>query len=498
MDANAHELFSRGIKNVSGVACHISCALQIIYHLIPTRCQDDMIDLSIIITDSAVLGSEKSDELLTFLVELGNLFQLLGNRTPPPEEKQQSSDKKVSVRRNDGIDPSQLYKTFGSRLDPSRVGDVTASLRTILQFVSQCLEHCVNMEHSQETNKISQLGTLIYEGFRSVFWQGILSHQIIGSRSFEETKDSEHGESGNTATAILQRKKPAKDRSLPCPVTIPVRGQRTVEASIGSIIGSSQAIRGYNWELLDQCEYEEERTIFEDLDSELTNGIRDVHLDVDNSSLSSSSNPSVASSSESDSASSSSSYSTSSSDDSLSSCEEWKTAKVLRCKKLPRVLILHLNRSEFRNGRIKLIRDGILVPSELNLDVVSDSVPGIRKKKFHLVGAVVHKDDGDKNEYDDSDGHYVSYVKCRIENSNISAGDTNEIWNKIDDENVTPFIVRGDNDNNENHFDPEPSTNVKIVSQSNLCAMLGGNTKKKDQCAIILMYHLLSNDLNAT
>jgi len=475
---------TRGIKNASGVSCHISSSLQVIYHAIPPKCREDVIILSERLSVS--IGSKASGgipEGKVFLFEVGNLFQLIGNSAI--EKNSSEKNNALSFSRNDGVDPSTLYEVLAPKIDSLRVGDACASLRAILGLLSQSLEECINSSASSVLycdDEITLLARSIDDCLNSLFWMGTLNHQIIGSRCVEETIEN------SVYKYRLMRSKAAKDRPLPCPVTIPVRGKGNIKASVSSVVASEHPITGYNWESLEQSEYNEDKSMIKHVEAKLVDGMKNVDLDAKNINDSDSDNSSSSSSKlsndsyDSDSSTASSSSSCTSSDSSIDSCERWKTNKVIRCKGLPQVLILQLNRSEYKEGRIQLIRDGIHVPFELNLDDCIDSERGAtcRSNTYILVGAVVHKDKiDDRSNDEDEHGHYISYMKGETNNNDI---DAEEIWKKIDDENVTAFIV-GNNDS-------EPRTNLKIIPRNSLCAMFGGNTKTKCNCATLLMYRL--------
>jgi len=470
---------SRGIKNISRVSCHISCGLQLIYHALSPTCRNNLIELSRVPVHAHVStenmnegGGDVNGKVLALLIllEFGIIFRQMGER------------------RDDGIDASNLYQLFASKIDSTNVGDAGASLRTILRILRQSLEECSssinNNNNNNNNNSISKsdhqvgneteitlLAKSILDDCNTFFWKGTLSHQITGTML---TACRTTGNDTNETCRVM-RSKPSQERPWPCPVPIPVKGYRTITVSLCSIVSSSQSINGYEWDAINQSEYKEERCVLENNAVSNTNRssiARGVAVDSEQAdnyqSASDSSDDSCSSASAS--GSSSSSSSSSSSDMSIEEYMQWKTKKTVCPVSLPNVIILHLSRSEYKGGRIKKVTDGIDVPFELDLNGC-----GIGHN-YELAGAIVHKDEVDARSNDDESGHYLSYMKEETGSNHLGH---NKMWKKIDDERVYPFEVGRCHSLN---------TKQKVVSPEALAAMFGGKTRKKSNCATILMY----------
>lgn len=476
---------SRGIKNSSGVSCHLSSALQIIYHAIPQYCRKDVILLS----KKLPKVVEPPVNLVSIIIELGNVIEKMG--MPLMDENSYEKDNSLifNYNRDDGVDASVLYKLLANakKADYLKIGDAGASLRAMLGLLAQALEECMAKTRKGDgyDDEIISLAQKIHKCLTSLFWMGSLCHQIVGTKKFKECGE------GCISKYKKVRSKAPKVRPLPCPLTIPVRGKRSIHASVSSLIASEHPIIGYDWDKLDHNEYNEDKHTIDEANSiscSMKNvNITNNHINEDSPSTCSdhssdsfdSNSDSSQSSSSSSCSSSSSSSSSMSSDNRFDMYEHWRTNKVIRCKTFPQVLILQLNRSEYKGGKVQFIKDGIKVPFELSFDkdIELEGTTG-STYEYLLIGAVVHKD-GKRTISPDEHGHYLSYMKGEHFKPD---NDEDQLWMKIDDENVTAFVVGNANS--------KPATGLKVIPRRSLCAMFGGNTKKKDNCATLLIYKL--------
>lgn len=125
----------RGIANQSGVACHLSCALQILFHCaVPLR--EALIELS----------QTSRTRRKSVLTRLGDFFALLSEDDTSP------------------IDPTSLYQYLEKEttLDPNNLGDAVKALRILIQTIrQQCAieqqQRQVDVEESSSCDTLKQL-----------------------------------------------------------------------------------------------------------------------------------------------------------------------------------------------------------------------------------------------------------------------------------------------------------------------------------------------------
>ncbi len=494
-----------GITNIAGNSCHVACAIQLTFHSIPANIRNDIAELgarirAIELKDGGENDKSVPKDSMIFLIELGDMFGRLigctdsGNNNTGQDKivaAQAAEDQHDGERGIRSIDPSNLFQALSSsRIDVSRVGDAGSSLRSLFGLISKALEklqklgvYGLESDDESEEGSIASLVKNIHSGMDRVLWGGILSHQMRGTKIIRT-------ESGQKSRRVTRRRK-HKRRALPCPLPIPVHGHKNVESSLCSVIDSHQRIDNFNWDALMMNEYEQQQEeIGENMSTKtsILTGMENIALHVNNvrkKSISSNDDSSVPSSSSSSTSSSSSSSSaspsssSSSSESSQNDEEKWKTNKLTIPTKLPPVLILQLDRTQYSDGRVERNIDAINVPFQMTISEVSEELSSRRCLEYELVGSVVHKD-----RQNDEAGHYITYIMA--EESHLNDNKEGTLWKKIDDDKVVPFhvldapgIIHGNN----NAQKPK-----KIISTSTLSRLFGGHTKSKRQFATLLMY----------
>jgi len=397
----------RGIRNVTGVSCHISAALQLMHHGMPDL-RNALIDLADALSDSteadtdtktpSLQAHKESPPQIRFLYEMGLLFKELLH---PPAVIPDSTC--LSVR--DAIDPMPLYEVLPSSLNYHNVGDAATALRAILAAIRNGIEEIRKLEAAgEDTVVIAEVERTLFEDC----FCGSIIQRVEGTKRIV-TLDA----SGNRVVKLMKRSKPDRERPLSVPFPVPVRGYGSLESALGSVTIEAQTITGYDWEAV---------TNFSETASAVgpykpTNGSAQ-----DDHSSSSSSSSADESDDESSSVSTSTSSDTSSSS-SLSSCSEnfnvWRTSKCTLLKKLPPYLFFHLKRFEYRNAKVQKISSVLDIPEELCIDPFRvDGPEAAESGTFVLHGAIVHIDErvesSDSTIFDDA-GHYISYVRLREE-----------------------------------------------------------------------------------
>ena len=341
----------RGIRNVSGVSCHISSALQVIYHGLPELRQAliHLADASRELSRGGCGRNEDNDGVdapLTsaqFVLQLGLLFKILSSEDM---DANGSADEIVATP---AVDPMALYDVLPSSLNYRDVGDAATALRAILTTIRLELDELRNSK--LEFDKSILKGT-----------NNSLGACLCGStvQRIEGTmRTMEVDASGKKISKLVKRRKPDKERKLTVPFPIPVKGYSCLHGALASVTTDAQVINGYDWETVDG--YEQSETILDDDDDNDNDNDNDddVNENDDNDNEEEDSVPSDSSSDSSDpsSSDSSSDTSSSSSDSYLSSSSEeevgvWKTNKYSLLNEVPQYLFLHLKRFEYRGGQV--------------------------------------------------------------------------------------------------------------------------------------------------
>lgn len=196
----------RGIKNVSGVSCHISCALQILVHSLVPLCKA-------LKKNSPNETGPHPSRILSQLSELVQALLIIDQESAP-------------------VDPSVLYKSLANfssssskstlSLDPQDVGDATTAISILLKVVSQ---------QSSDWAELIDLCTV-----------GWMRHSITGVSKRQD---------GKTVCRI----KRGKPKNMPCP--FPLVGQYSSLQRALELAKEAQTITGYNWEAAKPDNYEE-------------------------------------------------------------------------------------------------------------------------------------------------------------------------------------------------------------------------------------------------
>jgi len=613
----AYHEHCRGISNVTGVSCHLSSALQLIYHAIDQQTCKSLYRLSQILRSSPLppLASNSVIDAASFLISFSSIIQAIDNNVGDEIISSSYIDslsfRKKGKRR--AVDPSSFYLTISPILDSTVVGDAATSFRTIFQTLHQSMEELMSsLNHNtivsfridisgkigesgigigKNANKHEALNNEMINSLRESildvntrlqdrFWGGTTLHQILASKVEIKPRQSNNSSQKKTRKT---RYKPIQEKPLPCPLSLPIQKNYTLVQALESVFMKTQPIEGYSWEgVVDFIEKEEiikdekyvnaEKTN-EKLQAKVIEGVENLTSalnlekeDVDTAeagsyqasyirannvdknspaSFSFSSSPSSISSSSSLSSCSnatSSSFSSSLVDSVQDDDGAWKICKVTRLTyQLPRVLIFHLKRFEYRAEKVCNIFTKLDVPVELDLtpflqqkeakckpsvndskfstdnrptrengNVDSETCPYCNR--FKLQGAIVHVDNFDRNKgncnhtEEFENGHYMTYVLKKNQSTEMCEHGGQVIWIKIDDEQVSPYYVVTDKRNKstgqstENTADKSYDDNLRLnsdmyptIPQKAFLQMLGGERKKStashnDRCATLLMY----------
>ncbi len=503
-----------GLKNESGVSCHIASAIQLLLHAFKESELENLIHVSeYLVVEQNIKGcgnkalsdgnlKDENTKSINFIISFGRLAAALTRK---------STD--GSCDENESIAPSAFYEIISSKLNSLEAGDASSSLRVLILLLKQSIDN-LYVEYTNNNEKEILLDSkvlLALESLRNslytLFWNGTMSHQLSGSKIIEKVDDS----TGTKQRMKIIRCKPVKDRILPPMITIPMNSEgspNNLTNSFNKIMNQSQPILGFDWETLQETEYEQNEVNLEppvvsstkvvNIDSlhlndyqENLNTSKEQSINKSDSSLSSSSSSLTSSSSDSSSSSSSSSDSsrtTSSSSDESSSTintlekEKWITQKKVWLKNLPDILLFQLKRFEYKNRKTNVITKRIWIPPDIHFSqfYAHEKYTSCDEKNkdsyllYNLSGAIVHTDQNDKNKSGQDDiGHYITYLRNK----------PNE-WVKIDDEKVSAFFVsqeRGKLVHND--------AAQKTISLDQLLNMFGGSKSRKGSwCAFVLMY----------
>ena len=370
----------KGIKNVSGVSCHISASIQLLFHGLPGLAARVM-ELSDVCAPFAPISSPPfSTERGEFVRQLGLLFKSLG--------KWEGESSGIS----EAADPLSLFDALPASLDYRNVGDSAVALRVILVTIREGMN---DMRAPVRDSTFSP----VYKVIDGVL--ATLSESLLGGTTVQRIEGSKRmlGQDGDgrETEKIVTRSKPEKECPLSVPLLLPVQGHRSLLSALASVTVEPQSIAGYDWDSIE--EYIETESLVERRD-ESSSSSSGESTDGDGTSLSSD-------------------ISTSSSSDDSSEEDEgkgfgvWRTKKYSAMKRLPSNLLLQLRRSEYRSGRIHWLSKPIAIPAEIIVAPYfgdcADS--GDCEYRYMLAGAIVHVDIPLKGSDEDA-GHYIAYIKA--------------------------------------------------------------------------------------
>ena len=471
----------RGIRNVSGVSCHISSALQVIYHGLP-----ELRQALIHLADASGGGcgrdedNDGADAPLTsaqFVYQLGLLFKILSSKDMGVDV---SADE---VAATPAVDPMALYDVLPSSLNYRDVGDSATALRVILTTIRLELEELRNSKLEFDKNILKDTSNLL-----DACLCGSTVQRIEGTMRTIEVVAS-----GKKISKLVKRRKPDKERKLTVPFPIPIKGYSCLYDALASVTTDAQAINGYDWETVD--EYEQSEMIVDDDDDDDDDGNDDDDVNEEEDSVSSDSSSESSDPSSSDSSSDTSSSSSSYSYSSSSSEEEvgvWKTNKYSLLNEVPQYLLLHLKRFEYRCGQVQKLSSVLDVPKKLDIVPYSTNSQG-GDGEYELFAGIVHIDEPIEvatNDIDEDAGHYVSYVRLGQEckgDSGIDSIDAQMEECKIS-ENTTQWVEI--NDEKVTAFDGETGKNqvLNVLSGRYFKKEKAGGHKKGSKYATILLY----------
>jgi hypothetical protein len=419
----------RGIRNISKVSCHISCAVQVLCHTIVPIQQLLLSE----ITNKSTNNPTTTTTTTTILQELLDFFVVVsvgGDDISPNKLIYEES-----------WDPHRLYKHLSDKsLDYNEVGDPTISLSKLLL--------CLKDEFNELVTKESASTSLLFEDIlKTSIWEG-QTRQVLEGRKRILNDDDE----SNQQCSIQQRIKTSKVKPMSCPLTIKFQREETDNIMMCSVQDGlqhtlkPQLVRGsqpYPWDTLNPESYAE-NIIAVDQNNNNNNTFEDEE----------------------------------------STKNEWTTTKQIEFIKIPRIWLLHLERcqsqsqimtdmysnirsihkqdqeehQEQENGHLDCFRIDIplvLNPSNYiadtsnihdkdidkqNKDGIDDSTrPSSSPSKLFLQGAIlqvieIDEEDVD-DEYNDGDDFEVHTVTLlRIQQPNHRTSVELSSWVLIDDE----------------------------------------------------------------
>lgn len=200
---------TRGIQNVSGVSCHISCALQILLHALTPICE------ALTKKENGPHPSRTISQLAEFAKELTEPTSNNDDNSPP-------------------VDPSSLYKMLKEfrssskstvSLEPEDVGDASTAILKLLQILKQ---------QSKDWSSLVDICTM-----------GTMRHSIKGTCQIE---------SSSTIRKRI-RVKPGKTKQMPFP--FPLSGKyQSLDEAVQIALQPTEVV-GYQWDLQNPDTYKE-------------------------------------------------------------------------------------------------------------------------------------------------------------------------------------------------------------------------------------------------
>lgn len=198
----------RGIHNVSGVGCHLSCALLIVCHSLPLL-REALIHLLECHQQSTTSNSST-------LLALGKLL------------------KEMVSQEDDAVDPSEFFSVFQSRCNAYDLGDATRALTVLFKTI-----RTVFCQGTKEEDAL-----LIITSRQN--FQALYEHLLGGTK-----EQVIRGEWCSDGKKVTRRKR----KKAPLSAPFPIGGSKgSVEEAIQASLEPTP-VKGYNWETA--TEYEE-------------------------------------------------------------------------------------------------------------------------------------------------------------------------------------------------------------------------------------------------
>jgi uncharacterized UBP type Zn finger protein len=381
-----------GILNISGVACHLNSALQLLFHSLSLDTTHSLIRLTDVLQSNLVTDDGHDvNYAKMFVYRLGAIghdimFQRL-EASP--------------------INPLEFYSIISKQVDPNDLGDAGSCITVLLDTLRKSLQTIAAQVVSEQT----KLAESLLEQLSEEFWKGTLIHHIQGV----------HYEVLHRTNQVkkITLSRPTQERVLPCPWILPTRrGTKHISSLDDSILHSlsAQTIRGFQWDI------EKEGT-------SVSESIIDVTDDEDSDQDTSSEN-----SSDSD-----------ESSESSSNHENCTTVKYSRLGCLPRNILVRLKRFEFKDHQVHIVSDPMNIPKILDLTRFISHSPeedsdkadsqSLMRWRYRLKGAIVYVTEN-AEELDDV-GHYVTYLDVSSDRSQHAGLEhPSSLWVLVDDDKV--------------------------------------------------------------
>ena len=390
-----------GIRNISGVSCHLNSAIQLFFHALSSDSTTSWVRLTHEYCDGPNMNPS-DDELYhatLFVYKFGSLLDLyLG----------QSSN----CRLENPINPQVFYDYISNKIDPDECGDAGTALTILLDTIRKSLNTIVLVGE----RKYQQLASSLLNELTQDFWKGKIVHQIRGIQ-YQVLGNTLYNGTIMKQVKKVTKNRPIQERTLPCPWILPTRHETkslsSLNASIQYIL-SEQAIQGYQWGI-------EQEGI------SISECIIDVTESDDDSSDNSSDNSSETSSSE---------------ETTEFMASHFKTFKYsgLDPNSLPRNILVRLKRFEYKDQHVHIVSDSMDIPKILDLRCyispsLIDSMNPSFNWRYGIKGAIVYVNDVETRNYPEM-GHYVTYVSLEKSQSDIISFQPCPHWVLLDDDKI--------------------------------------------------------------
>jgi len=493
-----------GIRNVSGVSCHLNAAIQLIFHAISSLGVTLLIQLSHELTIKEEEKKEKetcvkpilldnhSDEVLnhakTFVTQFGSLLDLY-NRSS-------SNLSSESVSTHESMNPLEFYSYVSQlQLNAQEIGDAGTAMTILLDTLQKSLDTIVLYG---EVN-CQVLASSLHKELMHDFWRGKMIHQIRGTQYKVIDKVTVDGIMKSWIRKRIIRR-PKQVRVLPCPWILPSHHHESKSfASLSTSLRCTlfeQSIRSYPWDL------DKEDNSLSDHSIYITDSDND---DDDDDSYEDSSHASSCTSS-SDSDSKEEEDEEEENETTTNSTSNFKTIKYSEIDPttLPRNILFRLKRFQYKDHQVHILSDAMDIPTILDLssfvsapshpNMIDTSQP-LYKCVYNLQGSIVYVNNTDDNDDDEIQGenfdnrnvgHYVTYLNMSMddENQRISSSSSSSPWILVNDEKVIPL-----------HHDDEDRM-LHLLS-GRLCKMNHSKSSGpvlKAGFAIVVLYQLQQKD----
>lgn len=208
---------------MTGVACHLTSALQLFIHTL-----DPLADALLLQRNTVQSAYTKDDAWIYELIQLIHSYS----------SNQQESE-------TFALDPTKLYKALEassssliSSLDPQDLGDAATALRLLLQAIRQYYH-----QESKNNNYNTTTATVFYQLLEESIFGGRQRQELVGTL----VSDSSDNLNSDDVILLQPQKTKFKERPMPCPLMLSAELCGSLEEALAQAAVVPQLVAGYKW-----------------------------------------------------------------------------------------------------------------------------------------------------------------------------------------------------------------------------------------------------------